>query len=149
MDVQELVQQYLEQARLMQLATVRNGRPWICTVYFVPDEAGNLYWLSKPERRHSQDITQDSRVAVAVAVKHDQPVIGIQAEGTAEVVRDQDIIRTVMRAYVNKYNSGQEFYDNFVAGRNQHWLYRIVPDHLQLFDEVHFKDGPRQLNRNN
>lgn len=125
----------------MQIATVQDGCPWICTVYFVPDESGDLYWLSLPERRHSQEIDEDNHVAVAIAIKHDQPVVGIQAEGTAFVIDDPAIIKPVLNTYVEKYGSGKEFYDNFIAGKNQHKLYRFTPERSVLFDEVHFPGG--------
>src|SRR4051812_25802508 len=126
METAELIKKYLEDGRLMQIATVNGGQPWICSVYYVVDESQNLYWLSLPSRRHSQDIAKDNRVAIAVAIKRDQPVIGIQVEGTAATVTDHEIIKRVMQLYTKRYNSGQDFYDNFVSGKNQHILYKFT-----------------------
>lgn len=144
MEPLELIRQYLPQGRMMQIATVNGGQPWICTVYFVEDEELNLYWLSLPTRRHSQEIAAYNKVAVAVPVKFDKPVIGIQAEGLAEEVTDKQFIADVMRRYVERYNSGQQFYDRFVAGQNQHVLYRFMPASYVLFDEVSFPDDGRK-----
>ncbi len=128
----------------MQVATVSGDQPWICTVYYVVDEDYNLYWLSLPTRRHSQEIAAHNKVAVAVAFKFDKPIIGVQAQGTVEVVDQPELIQKIMRVYVTKYNSGEDFYDNFVQGNNQHLLYRFQPHSLVLFDEVNFKDEGRQ-----
>ncbi|HSH18493.1 MAG TPA: pyridoxamine 5'-phosphate oxidase family protein [Candidatus Saccharimonadales bacterium] len=141
MDPSGLIHEYLDQARLMQIATAKNGRPWICTVYFVADKALNLYWLSLPTRRHSMEIMQDRHVAIAVAVKLDQPVIGVQAEGTVEVVQHVKTVQGIMEKYIAKYNAGHSFYDNFVQGKNDHRMYRFTAERFSLFDEAHFPDA--------
>lgn len=147
MDPLELIRQYLPKGRMMQVATVSGDQPWICTVYFVEDDDLNLYWLSLPTRRHSQEIAAHSKVAVAVPIKFDKPVTGIQAEGVAEPVTDKQTIADIMRRYVDRYNSGQQFYDLFVAGQNQHVLYKFTPSKYVLFDEVTFPDdGRKEIN---
>ncbi len=144
MDPLELIRQYLPKGRMMQIATVSGDQPWICTVYFVEDDDLNLYWLSLPTRRHSQEIAAHSKVAVAVPIKFDKPVTGIQAEGVAAPVTDKQTIADIMRRYVERYNSGQQFYDLFVAGQNQHVLYKFTPSKYVLFDEVTFPDDGRK-----
>lgn len=147
MDPLELIRQYLPKGRMMQIATVSGDQPWICTVYFVEDDDLNLYWLSLPTRRHSQEIAAHSKVAVAVPIKFDKPVTGIQAEGVAEPVTDKQTIADIMRRYVDRYNSGQQFYDLFVAGQNQHVLYKFTPSKYVLFDEMTFPDdGRKEIN---
>lgn len=135
----QIVKEYIPRQRMMQIATVRGDQPWICTVYFVQDDQLNLYWLSLPERRHSQEIATHNKVAVTVPLKTDKPVMGLQATGVANAVSDIEEIERVMRVYVQKYGSGKDFYDNFIAGENHHALYRFTPDTIVLFDEVHFK----------
>jgi uncharacterized protein YhbP (UPF0306 family) len=143
MEVGELVKKYLRQGRMMQVATVSDGQPWICTVYGVEDDDLNLYWLSLPARRHSQEIEKHNKVAIAVPIKSDKPVIGIQADGSAKAVKDKDEVAKIMKLYVEKYDSGKQFYDNFVAGNNEHWLYKFTPNKYYLFDEVNFPDGQK------
>jgi uncharacterized protein YhbP (UPF0306 family) len=125
----------------MQLATSKAGNPWICTVYFVADKSLNLYWLSLPTRRHSMELMEDRRAAITVAVKLDQPVIGVQAEGFVEVVTHAGTVKGVMEKYVAKYGSGKDFYDNFVQGTNDHRMYRFTPSRFSLFDEVNYPDS--------
>jgi uncharacterized protein YhbP (UPF0306 family) len=138
MTTEEAIRKRLPQGRLMQLATVSGGKPWISTVYFVADDALNLYWLSFPTRRHSQEIAEFPFVAVAIAVKSDQPVVGIQAEGRAGMVEDAGVVQDVMLSYVKKYGTGKKFYDALKAGRAQHRLYRLTPENYVLFDEADF-----------
>jgi len=141
---QELVKNYLQQGRLMQVASVSGDQPWVCTVYYVSDEQHNLYWLSLPTRRHSQEIAKHAHVAAAIVVKDDQPVIGLQIEGEANIAADARTVSKVMKRYVAIYDSGRDFYDNFMAGTNQHQLYRIKPHLFVLFDELNFHEAPRQ-----
>ncbi len=138
------IQEYLGEGRVMQVATVNHGKPWICSVYYVTDDQQNLYWLSLPSRRHSSDIAADNTIAIAVAVKSDKPVIGIQAEGKAVVVNDPAQIQKIMKQYTERYNAGKDFYDNFIAGNNQHLLYKFTPQTYVLFDEVNYPQDARQ-----
>lgn len=131
---------------MMQIATVSGNQPWICTVYYAEDENQNLYWLSLPTRRHSQEIEHHNKVAIAIPIKHDKnPIIGIQAEGDASVVKEAEQIAKVMEAYTAKYDTGKDFYDNFMAGKNKHLLYRFTPNKISLFDEVNFSDGEKHI----
>lgn len=135
---------YFKQARLMQIATSREDQPWICTVYFVFHE-GKFYWLSWPERRHSQELAANSKIAVAIALKADLPVMGVQIEGEAQLVTDRSLVRSVMERYITKYDgAGSDFYERFVRGENHHALYRVVPANAILFDEVHYPKNGRQ-----
>lgn len=142
--VRELLKKHISGGRVMQIATANDKHPWICTVYYVEDELTNLYWLSLPSRRHSQEIEQNSNVAATIAVNLDQPVVGVQIEGEADIVDDRDVVKSVMKRYVAKYGVGKDFYDNFTSGKSQHKLYQLTPKSMVLFDEINFPGDPRQ-----
>ena len=118
----------------MQLATSRDGQPWNCTVYFVV-RAGNFYWLSFPERRHSSELALNPRASIAVVLQSKQPVVGLQAEGDVTIVEDIVEAEDVLDLYVEKYDQGSQFISLLKAGSNKHALYRFVPRHVSLFDE--------------
>ena len=142
---EEHMDEFLALGQVMQLATTVGDKPWISTVYYATDAERNIYWLSLPERRHSQEIANNKQVAIAIAIKQDIPVIGIQAAGSAEIIDDAAAVEVILASYVQKYNgAGQEFHQRFVEGKNKHQLYKLTPDTLVLFDEVHFKDSPVQ-----
>lgn len=127
----------------MQLATCKNNRPWVCTVYYVA-EGFDLYWLSEPGRRHSIEIVNNQNVAVTVPAKLNKPVVGVQAGGTADQVHDALQIKRVMEAYTKKYGEGQDFYANFKRGQNKHAMYKFHPTKFVLFDELNFPEDGRQ-----
>lgn len=130
-------------SKIMQVATLSGTQPWICTVYFVLHE-GCFYWLSFPERRHSKELARNEKAAIAIALKHDKPVIGVQAEGDVSVVGNIDDIETVLSAYVEKYGQGRQFVERFKTGENQHILYRFTPRTVMLFDELNNSENPYQ-----
>ena len=142
---EECVDEFIALGAAMQLATTGEDGPWISTVYYVTDDERNVYWLSLPERRHSIEIAANPRVAVAIAIKQDLPVIGIQATGSVSVIEDAAVVKTVLASYKKKYDgAGKDFHQRFIDGKNKHQLYKLTPDHLVLFDEVHFKADPAQ-----
>lgn len=142
----ELVKRYLSEQHMMQLATMAGDQPWCCTVYFVADDAGNLYWASLPSRRHSQEIVAHNKVAAAIPVKFikGEKVVGIQIEGTAQETPVGEAIRPVAELYAAKFGRDAAWVDDFTAGHTEHRLYRLTPHAIVLFDEEHFSDSPRQ-----
>jgi uncharacterized protein YhbP (UPF0306 family) len=138
---------YIKDCRVMQLATSRENKPWVCSVYYVHDESLNLYWLSLPTRRHSQEISINPNVSIAIAVKQDLPVIGIQAEGQASKIESLETVKRVMQKYVDKYGEGGDYYENFIARTNKHQLYMFKPSKFYLFDEYNFsgKDSQQHI----
>ncbi len=146
MNPSQVIKDYLEAQHMMQLATVSEGQPWCCTVYFVTDENYNLYWASIPSRRHSQEIKAHSRVAVAIAAKFikGQPVAGLQIEGQAEELTPSPEIRDITERYAAKFNRDATWIENFVAGNTEHRLYKLTPSAYVLFDESNFPENPRQ-----
>lgn len=135
---------YLKSARTMQLATAFRDQPWVCTVYFVYDNEMNIYWLSLPTRRHSRELAINPFAAIAFQIKTDLPVIGIQAEGAVTKVIDPKLIKKISKSYEVKYDSGKEFYKNFMDQKNQHHMYKLTPKRFVVFDEVNYPSNARR-----
>ncbi|MEK7594298.1 MAG: pyridoxamine 5'-phosphate oxidase family protein [Patescibacteria group bacterium] len=134
MDVKTLLLEYLPKARIMQLATSVNGQPWACNLHYYSDSELNLYWGSSPQARHSQEITQNAKVAAVIMIHEDSPeekyVIGVTYEGVADYIGEPD----------------PELVSDFEAklDRKPSGLYRIKPSKIVLFDNKDFPDSPRQ-----
>lgn len=127
--------------KVMQIATSSHGQPWVCSVYFVLYE-GNFYWLSLPDRRHSKELEENSKAALAIALKQTIPVTGLQAEGEVQKVNKLTEVEGVLAAYVKKYDQGRQFITRFKAGENRHTLYRFTPTNIVVFDETIPADQP-------
>jgi uncharacterized protein YhbP (UPF0306 family) len=141
------IKQYIKDIWLMQIATSLDNQPWIANVYFVADENLNFYWLSTPARRHSRELSINHKAAIAIVIKKDQPVIGIQAEGSVEQEHSLKKISEIMPIYIKKYGSGKDFLRLVKAAKNDHVMYRFTPEYLQLFDEQNYspKENPIQF----
>lgn len=90
MDKKETIRKYLETAKLMQLATISQSGPWVCTVNYCFDSDLNLYWMSLRQTRHSVELVENAKTAIAVVIDPNKK-IGIQAEGEAFEVKGEDL----------------------------------------------------------
>jgi len=146
MDLKQLIQKYLEDARLMQLATVDDGKPWVSNVWFAADEDMNIYWFSSTNRRHSEEVAKDHHVAGAICLPHtpeDKPR-GLQFEGTAEVLTDEANVQKAMSHYADRIFPEEKVRELMAHAERPHKFYRIKPSLFVLFDVANFPDNPRQ-----
>lgn len=146
MDLKVLIQEYLKEARLIQIATAKENQPWVCTVYFAYDDSLSLYWISTPERRHSQEIADNEKVAGAIVLPYTpgDKVRGLQFQGTAKVLTTSKEQHDGMDAYASRMGMNQDRKKKILEGKDNHRSYKITPTLFVLFDEVNFPDSPRQ-----
>lgn len=130
----------------MQLATVKDGQPWCCTVHFAVDPELNLYWVSSDHTRHSQEIAAHSQVAAAIVIQFapGKPVIGVQVEGNAIPIANPVDAAAALRIYTGRHDKGEDFYQNFIAGKAQGTLYKLTPRLYTVFDTENFAGNPRR-----
>lgn len=146
MDTRGLIVNYLSQAKLLQVATSVNNQPWACTVYFAFDEALNLYWISKPTRRHSQELRENNKVAGTIVLPHapGDDVRGIQFQGIAQELTNREDAEKGLTYYAKRFGMDTQRVDNILDGSDGHVCYKMSPIMYVLFDEVNFPDDPRQ-----
>ena len=128
----------------MQLATLRDGQPWLCTVYFVADDKLNLYWTSGRDRQHSLEILENPTSAVTIV--HDvENKQALQITGKASEVQNDDL-EWVHALYVAKF--GAKDYDLSAMRQrtdNGRSYWRFAPNSISFWDEVNFPDSPKQI----
>jgi len=146
MDLTSLANAYLKGNKLMQLATIAEGQPWLSNVYFVSD-GWNLYWTSARSRRHSKEIQENPRVAATI-VQDAERKQALQITGEAREVPIDDVIH-VNKLYGEKFGDKpsrlEEVLANTPTGR-AYWVLEIRT--LSLWDEVNFPTDPKQEVRN-
>ena len=147
MKLRSLIEEYMNKAVLMQVATVHENKPWVCSVYFAYDEQLSLYWISSVDRRHSRELSENPFVSGAIVLPHTpgDDVQGIQFEGTAKRINDSSEATIGMKYYATRFSMPDERVHTVLNGSDGHVCYRITPATYVLFDEVHFPDNPRQL----
>jgi uncharacterized protein YhbP (UPF0306 family) len=146
MEVKDLITDYISVHYMMQLATVNDNQPWCSTVYYVSDDKLNLYWLSLPTRRHSQEREINDTVASAIPINfvNGEKVVGIQIEGSAKKLESNDSKRSIIEEYAKQFNRTTQWVNDFCNNKTDHRLYKLTPRLIVLFDEVNFPKQPRQ-----
>ena len=144
MDIKTVIQDYLDDTSIMQLATVKYDKPWLSTLQFAVDADWNLYWVSSKSRRHSLEIVDNS--AVAVAIVRD-PVVkqGLQLEGVASMVADGKI-DLVHEIYCKRYGDKPELLLAVKADNAEGpAYYQVKLTSVKMHDEVNFPSNPQQV----
>jgi len=150
MSLRQLIRQYLNQALLLQIATAVHETPWICTVCFAPDSDFNLYWFSRHDTRHSQEIGANPNVAGAVVLPYvlGDKTRGLQISGEVEsIVRDLDVsigLSAMQKRYHTKADRVEQLRKEIVSGSADYGLYRLRPKTIVLYDSLNFSESPRQ-----
>lgn len=149
MDKKDLLQ-YLQTQHLMVIATVGDA-PWASTVFFVADEALNLYFVSDPSSNHGKHIAKNSQLAVAIFDSRQQvsdQKIGVQMKGKVVQVTDPADIGEALRLW-NAHNPGFEHVitvENMEKGTIHSKVYKISPTYAKFFNEkLYGPEGEREL----
>lgn len=151
MRVKQLINNYLKESYLLQIATSGHNIPWICTVCFGFDTSFNLYWFSRHDTRHSQEILQNNCVAGAVVLPYvkGNKSRGLQFAGIAVELHDVLEIEKGLGAMRKRYDMSKkreiELKNEMVSGDANYGLYRFIPEEIILYDTKNFPDAPRQV----
>ncbi len=144
--LRNLIEDYLKEAKLMQLATSVNDQPWACSVWFAADEDLNIFWVSSTTRRHSGEILKNKKVAATIVLPHTpaDPPRGLQLQGVAEVIDNKAEIDKAISVYKDRIFPVETIRDLMNDKEKPHKFYRIKPTQFVLFDAVNFGDNWRQ-----
>lgn len=144
-NLKTLINDYLNESTLMQVATSAKDQPWACSVYFAFDSDFNLYWISSPKRRHSQEIVANEKVAGTIVLPHTpgDDVRGISFQGVATELKGKAALSALM-IYAKRLGMSLLRVKKIVANKDGHVCYKIKPNLIVLFDEVNFPKDPRQ-----
>lgn len=134
----------------MQLATSRDGQPWLCNVWYVMDEAsGKIYWISRETRRHSEEIEHNNKVACTF---HQWFGEGLGQKGQALIIAGT--ARRLSGAACDKpfdlYQArypglaGFQSKEDFLTDKGDHYFYEITPTEIIWWDEENFPEQSRQ-----
>lgn len=146
MELRQLIKEYLQEVKLMQLATSLDKQPWVCSVWFAADQDLNIYWISSTTRRHSAELIKNSKVAAAMVLPHtpDDPPRGLQLQGTAELLSNQKDIDKAILVYADRIFTKEKILEFMNDPETPHKFYRIKPTQFVLFDAVNFPANSRR-----
>lgn len=148
----ELLEGYVKNGKLMQLATLRtDGAPEICNVWydphFIPDV---LRFISRHDRNHSVNIRTGAPVAGSI--------VAIPLEGLGQTVRGVTFtgagrelptigIDDAIESFVTRWPASSASLDpaKLADGSTPTRLYEVTVAEWVLFDEANFPADPRQV----
>lgn len=97
---------FLQAHNTMTVATVGPaGEPQAAAVFYAADRNLNLYFLSSPNSRHSQNLLREPRVAATIQADGQQwqEIQGLQIEGSACPVEGSRQIIHAWRVYAGRF----------------------------------------------
>lgn len=133
-DVEKVIREYLPQTVHLSLGTSSNNVPWVCEVHFAYDENLNLYFRSLSARRHSQEISNNPKVAGNIVVQHklEDHVLGVYFEGVAERLEKGDEQNLAFKCINERLKTGDDILEE--AARNDgHQFYKITVENYYVF----------------
>jgi uncharacterized protein YhbP (UPF0306 family) len=135
MDIEQKIREYLPQIIHLSLATSQDSRPWVCEVHFAYDDSLNLYFRSKPDRRHSLEIVTNPRVAGNIVTQHGvgEKPRGVYFEGTAERLANVDENHPAYTLYCDRFGTGPEILEEDKTDTG-HGFYKVTVENFYLFD---------------
>lgn len=129
------------------LATVDAKGVWSNPVYFAWDKDYNLYFISRMPSRHMQNLKKNNRIAVSIyKTEQKGDVVGIQLEGTAKILSENDGKEEIQHAYNIYYGRAGHGPDVQVYIKNPTWLYvKITPEQIYYFDTRFFGEERQEI----
>lgn len=130
MDLRKLIEDYLKEAKLMQLATSLDNQPWVCSVWFAADEDLNIYWISSMNRRHSKEVMENQKVAAAIVLPQtpQDPPRGLQFQGIAELLENEADIDKAITLFAGRIFPKEKIEEFMDSKTHPHSFYRIKPN---------------------
>lgn len=143
MDLKKLVKDYLAEKEVMQLATVNDGKPRLCSVHYAFDDELNLYWVSSRNSRHSHDVRNNKNTAVAILIDSDKRKC-VHLEGEAFEL-EGDETRKADEVYSQKFGISKGRLEAALKVKKDNPAYYVFkPTQITLIDPVTFPTDPKQ-----
>ena len=133
MDVEKIVREYIDKTVHLSMATSKDNKPWVCEVHFAYDQILSLYFVSRLETRHCQEITANPFVAGNIVKQHNLTELphGIYFEGQAEALTDptpEDISR-----YCDRLGRDKEELTQLLSAKTERAMFKITVKNWAAF----------------
>jgi len=140
----EEAKQIVKQNLYLCLATVKlDNTPWVSPVYFNYDENFTLYWRSGKDSLHSQLITKNSHVAIAI-FNSQVPWgtgTGVYLEAIAAEVPPKELTKALKAFYGGPHSPPQDYFNNpkYYIGELPRRIYQATPKKFWILgsEEIH------------
>ncbi len=135
----EIARAVLDAGRYVVLATAdADGVPWASPVWFATEDYREVFWVSYPGARHSQNIAVRPRIAMVVFDSTAAPLTGqgVYMSATAEQVTDPAALEHGLGVFSRESarQEGEGFEVDQVTGDARLRLYRAGVDEHSILD---------------
>ena len=135
--IETIVRDYIKDIIHMSIATSQDNKPWISEVHFSYDDELNLYFISRPNRRHSLEIAENKRISGNIVKQYakGEKVRGVYYEGSAEMLDKVTEDHSAFVSYNERFNNDTSVLAE-QSEENGHRWYKITVNRFYLFDEL-------------
>ncbi len=148
----ELLEQYVTNGKLMQVATLRpDGSPEVCNVWYDPHFSPDLLrFISRHDRNHSVNIRNNGRAAGSIIAIHLE-ALGQVARGVTFIGTARELPLVGVESAIGSFVARWPFAidaidaDRLVRGDTPTRIYEVAVHEWILFDEANFPEQPRQV----
>lgn len=134
-EIETLVREYITKTVHFSLASVKDGKPWVCEVHFAYDDDLNVYFRSLVSRRHSQEIAENANVAGTIVRQHtlEEGCGGaLYFEGVADLMTDEAARAAVMPFFAEQLGAKESILED-AAKEDGHQFYKISVENWYLY----------------
>jgi uncharacterized protein YhbP (UPF0306 family) len=145
-EIEHIVREYIPQVIHMSLATVNDGKPWVCEVHFSYDDELNLYFGSSVKTRHAQELLKNPYVAGNIVTQHhkNQKVRCVDFEGAARVLTGEEAEKTALVAYARRYGKSEDLLDE-IRKDGDFKFFKVTVENFYVFDSYGESRGKHVL----
>jgi pyridoxine/pyridoxamine 5'-phosphate oxidase len=122
----------------MTLATAdATGRPWASPVWFASTDFRQLFWVSSPDARHSQNLAARPELAISIFDSRQPPYSGqgVYVSASGEMVPESEIDAGLeVYSAVSRQRGLPEWDRSKVTSPAKHRLYRATATELFILD---------------
>lgn len=146
--IEQIIREYIADVVHMSIATSRDNKPWISEVHYAYDNELNLYFISRPSRRHSLEVVENNQIAGNIIKQHakGEKVRGVYYEGTIEMLEGVTEDHPAFVSYHNRFDVDVAVLAEQQEENGHRW-YKITVNKFYLFDELEMEPaGKYELN---
>lgn len=143
-DLKSLAIEILNSCYLMSLGTVDDAGPWVSDIVFVHDDELNIYWLSKPDARHSAAVRWNRQAAASITKSNNQGEdnVGLQIAGVVTEIEGNVLEMAQLHLKKRKKVDSNPAE---ILNKGQKW-YKLTPSLIEVIYEPLWGFEKRKLN---
>ncbi|MBI1730017.1 pyridoxamine 5'-phosphate oxidase family protein [Candidatus Acetothermia bacterium] len=141
-EIRDQIHLFLENTRVLTLATCAGNQPWSATLAFAFDKEMNLYCITNGQSRHIQEIVKNPAVSVSM-YEHQSPsynpltVKGLQLEGLAKILAGAEVLLG-LKVFIGRFPKAEKMSVERLFELKSARLLRIEPSRLYYLDRGNF-----------